>query len=88
MACQIESMKLMVYNAARLKDQGKDLREAAIAKYMTAELAEEVASQSLEIYGGYGFIKEFPAEKFYRDVKIERFTKEPQIYNYKLFINK
>ena len=71
MACQIESMKLMVYNAARLKDQGKDfLREAAIAKYMTAELAEEVASQSLEIYGGYGFIKEFPAEKFYRDVKI------------------
>ncbi len=71
MACQIESMKLLVYNAARLKDKGQDfLKEAAIAKYMTSELAEEVASKSLEIYGGYGFIKEFPAEKFYRDVKI------------------
>ena len=71
MACQIESMRLMVYNAARLKDAGKEfLKEAAMAKYMASELAEEVASKALEIYGGYGFIKEFPAEKFYRDVKI------------------
>lgn len=71
MAAKIESAKLMVYNAARLKDDGKSfLQEAAIAKYMVSDIAEEVASKSLEIYGGYGFIKEFPAEKFYRDAKI------------------
>ena len=71
MACEIESAKLMVYNAARLKDAGGSyFKEAAMAKYMASEIAERVASLSLEVYGGYGFIKEFPAEKFYRDVKI------------------
>ena len=71
MACEIESAKLLVYNAARLKDAGKPyFKEAAMAKYMASEMAERVASLSLEVYGGYGFIKEFPAEKFYRDVKI------------------
>ena len=71
MACEIEGVKLLVYNAARLKDAGLPFtKEAAIAKYMASDVAERVASLSLEIYGGYGFIKEFPAEKFYRDVKI------------------
>lgn len=71
MAIQIESAKLMVYNAARLKDCGKDfVKEAAMAKYHASQVAEAVASQALEVYGGYGFIKEFPAEKFYRDAKI------------------
>lgn len=71
MATRIEAAKLMVYNAARLKDSGSSfLREAAMAKYYASSVAEYVASQSLEIYGGYGFIKEFPAEKFYRDAKI------------------
>ena len=71
LACQIEAAQLLVYNAARRKDQGLSFtKEAAIAKYMSSEIAERVASLSLEIYGGYGFIKEFPAEKFYRDVKI------------------
>ena len=61
----------MVYNAARLKDAGEDfIKEAAMAKYFVSEVAERVASKSLEVYGGYGFIKEFPAEKFYRDAKI------------------
>lgn len=68
---KIESIRTLVYNAARLKDQGLPfVREAAIAKYMSSMVAEEVASRALEVYGGYGFIKEFPAEKFYRDVKI------------------
>lgn len=71
MASEIECAKLLVYNAARLKDARKPFtKEAAIAKYKVSQIAEEVASLSLEIYGGYGFIKEFPAEKFYRDVKI------------------
>lgn len=70
-ASKIECAKLLVYNAARLKDAGHPFtKEAAIAKYMCSEIAEEVASSCLEVYGGYGFIKEFPAEKFYRDVKI------------------
>ena len=68
---KIEAAKLMVYNAARLKDSGGNfIKEAAMAKLFAGDVAEEVASKSLEVYGGYGFIKEFPAEKFYRDAKI------------------
>jgi alkylation response protein AidB-like acyl-CoA dehydrogenase len=71
MATQIEAAKLMVYNAARLKDSGQSfVKEAAMAKLYVGNVAEEVASRALEVYGGYGFIKEFPAEKFYRDAKI------------------
>ena len=71
LATQIEAAKLMVYNAARLKDAGLSfVKEAAMAKLYVGNVAEEVASRALEIYGGYGFIKEFPAEKFYRDAKI------------------
>ncbi len=71
MATEIEAAKLLMYNAARLKDAGKPFaKEAAMAKYLGSEVAEKVASVSLEIYGGYGFVKEFPAEKFYRDAKI------------------
>lgn len=70
-ATEIEAARLMVYNAARLKDAGKDfVKEAAMAKHYASAIAETVASEMLEIYGGYGFIKEFPAEKFYRDAKI------------------
>jgi len=71
MATEIEASRLMVYNAARLKDAGLPfVKEAAMAKYFVSEVAERVASKALEVYGGYGFIKEFPAEKFYRDAKI------------------
>ena len=71
LATKVECAKLMVYNAARLKDAGRPfIKEAAMAKYMASQIAEEVASKALEVYGGYGFIKEFPAEKFYRDAKI------------------
>jgi alkylation response protein AidB-like acyl-CoA dehydrogenase len=71
MATEIEAARLMVYNAARLKDAGLPfVKEAAMAKYFVSDVAERVASKALEIYGGYGFIKEFPAEKFYRDAKI------------------
>ncbi len=71
MATEIEAARLMVYNCARLKDEGKDfLKEAAMCKYFTSMVAERVASRSLEIFGGYGYTKEYPAEKYYRDVKI------------------
>lgn len=71
MAIDIEAAKLMVYNAARLKDAGMDfVREAAMAKHFASDVAERVSSLALELFGGYGFIKEFPAEKFYRDAKI------------------
>lgn len=71
MAVDIEAAKLMVYNAARLKDAGMDfVREAAMAKHFASDVAERVSSIALELFGGYGFIKEFPAEKFYRDAKI------------------
>ena len=71
LATQIEAAKLMVYNAARLKDAGENfIKEAAMAKLYAGNVAEDVASRALEVYGGYGFIKEFPAEKFYRDAKI------------------
>lgn len=71
LATDIEATRLLVYNAARLKDSGKPFtKEAAMAKYFSSQVAERVASQALEVYGGYGFIKDFPAEKFYRDAKI------------------
>ena len=71
MATKLEAAKLMVYNAARLKDSGQPfVKEAAMCKLYSSEAAEEIASLALEVYGGYGFIKEFPAEKFYRDAKI------------------
>jgi butyryl-CoA dehydrogenase/short/branched chain acyl-CoA dehydrogenase len=71
MATQIEAARLLVYNAARLKDAGKEfLKEAAMAKYFASQVAERVASLAVEVYGGSGFVKDYPVEKLYRDAKI------------------
>jgi alkylation response protein AidB-like acyl-CoA dehydrogenase len=71
MATDIEAARLLVYNAARLKDAKLEfLKEAAMAKYFASQVAERVASQAVEIYGGYGFVKDYPVEKYYRDAKI------------------
>jgi len=71
MATEIEAARLMVYNAARLKDAGRPyVKEAAMAKLFASEVAERTASQSVEIFGGNGFVRDYPAEKFYRDAKI------------------
>ena len=71
MAIQVETARLMVYNAARLKDAGLDfVKEAAMAKYHSSQVAEKVASLAVECFGGYGFVKEYPVEKLYRDAKI------------------
>ena len=71
MAVEIEATRLLVYNAARLKDAGLPyVKEAAMAKYFSSQVAERVASQAVEIYGGYGFVKDYPVEKYYRDAKI------------------
>jgi alkylation response protein AidB-like acyl-CoA dehydrogenase len=71
MITEIEMARLAVYNAARLKDNGSDfLKEAAMCKYVTSQVAEKVASLAVEIYGGSGFVKDYPVEKLYRDAKI------------------
>lgn len=71
LAVDIEAARLMVYNAARLKDARLDfLKEAAMTKYFTSQVAERVASQAVEVFGGYGFVKDYPVEKFFRDSKI------------------
>jgi alkylation response protein AidB-like acyl-CoA dehydrogenase len=71
MATEIEAAKLMVYNAARLKDAKLEfLKEAAMCKYFTSQVAERVASLAVEVYGGSGFVKDYPVEKLYRDAKI------------------
>ena len=71
MATDIEAAKLLVYNAARLKDAGQPfVREAAMAKYFASQVAERVASQCVEIFGANGFVRDYPAEKYYRDAKI------------------
>ncbi|MGH7585955.1 MAG: acyl-CoA dehydrogenase [Gemmatimonadales bacterium] len=71
MATDLEAARLMVYNAARLKDAGLPFtREAAMAKLFSSQVADRVTSQSLELFGGYGYSKEYPAEKYYRDAKI------------------
>jgi butyryl-CoA dehydrogenase/short/branched chain acyl-CoA dehydrogenase len=71
LATQVEAARLMTYNAARLKDaQMPFLKEAAMAKYFCSEVAERVASEAVEVYGGYGFTKDYPVEKYLRDSKI------------------
>lgn len=71
MATEIQAARLMVYNAARLKDAGEPfLTEAAMTKYFTAQVAERVTSKALEVFGGIGYTKEAPVEKFFRDAKI------------------
>jgi len=71
MATELEAARLMVYNAARLKDAGQPFqREAAMAKLYSSQMADRTTSRCLELFGGYGYSKEYPAEKFYRDAKI------------------
>mmetsp|Transcript_26854 Transcript_26854/g.69045 ORF Transcript_26854/g.69045 Transcript_26854/m.69045 type:complete len:104 (+) Transcript_26854:1209-1520(+) len=70
-AADIEAARLMVYNAARMKEEGKDIvKQAAIAKLYASDVAEKVASKCVELMGGVGFTKEYPIEKYYRDCKI------------------
>src|SRR6267154_258462 len=71
MATEIEAARLMVYNAARMKDAGMPfVKEAAMAKLFASQVAERVTSLAIEIYGGYGFTKDYPVEKYWRDAKI------------------
>ena len=71
MATDIETARLLVYNSARLKENGESfLKEAAMAKYHASEVAENVSSLAVDLYGGYGYVKEYPVEKYYRDAKI------------------
>jgi alkylation response protein AidB-like acyl-CoA dehydrogenase len=68
---ELEGARLLVYNAARLKDAGQDIAmEGAMAKLISSQVAERVTSLALELHGGYGYTKDYPAEKFYRDAKI------------------
>jgi alkylation response protein AidB-like acyl-CoA dehydrogenase len=71
MATDIEAARLMVYNTARMKDAGVNfVKEAAMTKLFASQVAERVASLAIEIYGGYGFVKDYPVEKYFRDSKI------------------
>ena len=71
MATGIDAARLMVYRAAHLKNQGKRItRESAMAKLFASEVAVKVCDEAVQIHGGYGFIKDYPVEKFYRDVKL------------------
>jgi alkylation response protein AidB-like acyl-CoA dehydrogenase len=71
MATEIEAARLMVYNAARMKDAGMNfVKEAAMTKLFTSQVAERVTSLAIEIYGGYGYTKDYPVEKYWRDAKI------------------
>jgi alkylation response protein AidB-like acyl-CoA dehydrogenase len=70
-ATDIEAARLLVYNAARLREAGDPfLAEAAMCKLFSSEVAERVASLAVNLYGGYGFVKDYPVEKFFRDAKI------------------
>lgn len=71
MATELEMARLLVYNAARLQENNMPfLKEAAMAKYYSSEVAEKLASMAIDLYGGYGYVKEYPVEKYYRDAKI------------------
>ncbi len=71
MATQIEGARLLTYKAAYLKDQGKDYSlYASMAKYFASEVAVKCANEAVQIFGGYGYVKEYPVEKLYRDAKL------------------
>jgi len=71
MATDIEAARLMVYNSARMKDAGVNfVKEAAMTKLYASQVAERVTSLAIEIYGGYGYTKDYPVEKYWRDAKI------------------
>ena len=71
MATKIEAARLLVYNAARLKDAKQPfIQQAAMAKLFSSEVAEQVASLAVNLYGGYGYVKDYPVEKYFRDCKI------------------
>src|SRR5207237_2658549 len=71
MATELEAARLMVYNAARLKDAGQNfVKEAAMAKLYSSRAAEQITSKAIELYGGYGYVKDYPVEKYWRDSKI------------------
>ena len=68
---ELEAARLLVYNAARLKDSGQPFtREAAAAKLFASQVCERITSLAVELHGGYGYTKDYPVEKFYRDAKI------------------
>jgi len=70
-ATELEAARLLVYNAARLKDAGQPfLREAAMAKLFSSQVAEKVTSLSVQLFGGNGYTKEYPVEKYWRDSKV------------------
>ena len=71
MAVDLEAARLLVYNAARMKDAGMNfVKEAAIAKLYSSRAAEKISSVAIELFGGYGFVKDYPVEKYWRDSKI------------------
>jgi alkylation response protein AidB-like acyl-CoA dehydrogenase len=71
MATELEAARLLVYNAARMKDAGINfVKEAAMAKLYSSRVAERVASKAIELFGGYGYVKDYPVEKYWRDSKI------------------
>ena len=71
LATRLEAARLLVYNAARLRESGRPFaKEAAMAKYLSADVAEAVTSQAIDTYGGYGYTSDYPVEKYYRDAKI------------------
>ena len=71
MATEIETARLLVYNTGRIKESGQQfLKEAAMAKFYSSEVAERVSSLAVDLFGGYGYVKEYPVEKYYRDAKI------------------
>lgn len=71
MATDVEAARLMTFKAARLKDEGKNILDiASKAKLFASETATKAANEAVQILGGYGFTKDYPVEKFYRDVKL------------------
>ncbi len=71
MATRIEAAKLLVFNSAWMKDQGKDVtKEAAMAKLFASEVAMDVTTEAIQIYGGYGYVAEYDVERFFRDAKV------------------
>ena len=71
MATEIEAARLMAFAAAEMKDQGENYSlQASMAKLFASEMVNRITARAIQIHGGYGFIKEYPVERFYRDARV------------------
>jgi len=89
MATKIEAMRLLMYDSANIKDSGKDFsREAAIVRYFSNQGVAKITTDAIQVYGGYGYMKDYPVERYFRDAQVSRVLCSSNIENKELIVSR